>query len=158
MAKEFIVEGAICQCKFGTTPGMLKIIDQQFAHINGQKLIATTMNLGNVFQPPGFTKCNINPIFPKPCVPAVTQWSGAFEKLKIRKAGAILTNESKGTCAMGCPDCIEFIQTGQIPLPGLPQMQQASAEFQGDLDPMGESLALTEHQIDSFMKIEINQE
>lgn len=153
MPKEFIVEGAMCQCKFGTTPGVLKIIDQQFAHINGKKLIATTMNLGNVFQPPGFTMCKVVPAYPKPCMPAITQWSGSFEKLKIRKTGNVLTSESKGTCAMGCPDCIEFVLSGQIPLPGLEQMQQASSQFQGDLDPTGESLALTDHQIDSFMNI-----
>ena len=52
MKKKFIVENALCTCKFGTVPGLLKIIDQKFAHINGKKLIATTMNLGDVFQPP----------------------------------------------------------------------------------------------------------
>jgi hypothetical protein len=154
MRKEFIVEGAMCVCKFGTTPGILIVLDQPFAHINGKKLISTTTNLGNVFQPPGFTVCKAS-VLPKPCIPTVVQWSNAFEKLKVRKTGAVLINESKGTCALGCPDCIQFITTGQIPLPNELQMQQASSPFQGELDPTGESLALTSHQIDSFMKIKL---
>lgn len=153
MKKKFVVEGAICTCKFGTTPGFLKIIDQKFAHINGKKLIGSTMNLGNVFQPPGFTMCRVVPSVPKPCTPAVIRWSNAFEKAKINRLGALLTDQSKGTCASGCPDCITFLQPGQIALPGAMQMKEASKEFQGDLDPVGESLALNEFQIDCLTKI-----
>jgi hypothetical protein len=153
MGKIFIVENALCMCKFGTTPGFLKITDQKFAHINGKKLIATTMNLGNVFQPPAFTVCNASPPFSRPCAPAVVQWSNAFGKVKVNRIAAILTDKSKGTCALGCPDCIEFVTTGQIALPGLPQMKEATSALQGDLDPLGESLALNEHQLESLTKI-----
>ncbi len=156
MGKKFVVEGALCMCKFGTTPGKLKIIDQQFAHINGKKLIGTTMNLGNVFEPPGFTSCKINPMFPKPCTPAVVMWDGAFDKVKINRIASFLTDKSKGTCASGCPGCIEFTMSGQIALPSAPQMKEATNVFQGDLDPTGESLALTEHQIDSFLNIKFS--
>jgi hypothetical protein len=154
--KEYVVEGAMCMCKFGTTPGLLKIIDHKFAHINGKKLIATTMNLGNVFQPPGFTSCKINPMFPKPCVPAITMWDGAFDKLKINRIASPLTDKSKGTCATGGPSCIEIKMTGQIALPAAPQMKAATNVFQGDLDPTGESLALTDHQIDCFLQIKFS--
>ncbi|GHV29668.1 hypothetical protein FACS1894177_00920 [Bacteroidia bacterium] len=153
MGKKFVVENAICTCKFGTTPGFLKITDQKFAHVNGKKLVATSLNLGNVFHPPGFTVCKVVPSSPKPCTPAVIQWSGAFEKVKINRIAALLTEESKGACATGCPGCIEFTTPGQIALPGAMQMKDATNIFQGDMDPMGESLALNEHQIMSLTKI-----
>ncbi|MCL1932780.1 MAG: DUF4280 domain-containing protein [Candidatus Azobacteroides sp.] len=151
MGNKFIVEKAMCTCKFGTTPGFLKVTDQKFAHINGKKLIATTMNLGNVFQPPGFTVCKAG--YSKSCTPAVVRWSGAFEKVKINRIAALLTEKSKGTCAAGCPDCIEFITPGQIALPGAMQMKEATNVFQGDMDPVGESLALNENQITSLTRI-----
>lgn len=157
MGEKFVVENAICICKFGTTPGFLKITDQQFVHINGKKLVATTMNLGNVLQPPGFTVCKVVPSSPKPCTPAVIRWSGAFEKVKINRIAAILTDKSKGTCAAGCPDCIEFTTPGQIAIPGAMQMKEASNVFQGDMDPIGESLALNEYQIGSLTKISMNK-
>jgi len=153
MGKKFVVENAMCMCKFGTTPGFLKIIDQKFAYVNGKKLVATTMNLGNVFQPPGFTVCNAG--YSKPCTPAIVKWSGAFEKVKINRIASILTEKSKGTCAAGSPDCIEFTTAGQITLPGVMQMKEATNVFQGDMDPIGESLALNEHQIMSLTKIVI---
>lgn len=156
MGKKYIVEGAVCMCKFGTTPGLLKVLNQKKVHINGNKLVATDLNIGNVFEPPAFTMCKINPMFPKPCVPTVTQWSSPFSKIKINRMASPLIEGSKGTCGSGCPNCIEFMTTGQIELPGAPQMKNATAIIQGDLDPMGESLALSEHQIVSFLKVTIS--
>lgn len=153
MKRIFTVDGAICMCKFGTAPGILKIIDQHFVHVNGKKLAATTLNLGDVFQPPGFAVCRATwP--PRPCTPAVTGWTLPFEKVKINRMASILTNESMGTCASGCPDCISFVTNGQFALPGVMQLKDASGIFQGDLDPVGESLALNENQIGSLLKIE----
>lgn len=73
MGKEYIVQGAMCMCKFGVAPSILKVDDNKGVYMNG-KLTATTMTLGNVFYPPGCGACNINPLFPKPCTPAVTKW------------------------------------------------------------------------------------
>lgn len=152
MNDKFIVEGAWCTCKFGSTPAQLLVLSPDHAHMNGEKRIADTMNLGNVFQAPGFTMCNVTHP-PKPCVPALTRWDDAFDKIKINRAAFPLLPGSKGTCASGCPRCIEFINEGQIPMPGIGLMKQAAAEFQGDLDPAGSSLALDESQIEAFQKI-----
>lgn len=147
MPKEFLVEGAPCLCKFGAAPGKLKVTDNTFFKMNGSKLSATTLTLGNVFDPPGFGVCKVNPMAPIPCAPAITQWSGQFQGLKTSKGGYPLTDASKATCACGCPDCVEFMMTGQIPIPGPKQMREATAEHQGELDPAGSPAALTEHQI-----------
>lgn len=147
MAKEFLVEGAICQCKLGTTPGKLAVLDNTQFKINGGKLAGTTLSLGNTFDPPGFGACRVNPTFPKPCVPAITQWAKPYTGIKTSAGGNPLTEESTATCGSGLPECITVIQTGQIPVPGIVDFQKASSEHQADLDPMGDPAALTEHQI-----------
>ena len=147
MPKEFIVEGAMCMCKFGASPGRLKVIDNTYFKANGNKLVATTLTQGNVIMPPGFGVCNSS--YPsKPCVPAITQWSNPFKGIKTSAGSQPLTDESKGTCAVGVPQCIEFTMTGQIPVPGMNDFCEATAEHQTDLDPMGEAAGLTEHQIE----------
>lgn len=152
MTDKFIVEGALCACKFGTAPARLIVLSPDRAHMNGGKSIADTMNLGNVFRPPGFAMCN-STYPPKPCVPAVTRWSGAFDRIRFNRAASPLLPVSKGTCALGCPHCIEFIEEGQMAIPGAGQMNLAAAGFQGDLDPLGESLALHEDRIEAFKRI-----
>lgn len=147
MGKEYIVQGAMCMCKFGAAPGILKVTDNKGVYMNG-KLTATTMTLGNVFNPPGFGVCKINPLFPKPCAPAVTQWMGFYDGLTINGSSNPLTDSSQGTCASGCPNCITFQMTGQIPVPGLPQMKQAAAAHQNDINPMGCPEALDENAED----------
>ena len=83
MGKEYIVQSAICMCKFGAAPGILKVSDNKGVSMNG-KLTATTMTLGNVFNPPGFGVCNISPVSPKPCAPAITQWTGFYDGITIQ--------------------------------------------------------------------------
>lgn len=126
---------------------------QQFAFINGEKLSATTLSLGNAFYPPGFTVCRVSPATPKPCTPAVVKWTNGYKKLEIGNGGYALTEKSKATCGSGCPDCIEITMTGQIQLPGAGQMLSAKAAFQNEMDPLGESVALTEHQVDTLLDI-----
>lgn len=154
MAKEFIVDGALCMCKFGTTPARLKVSNQRSAYMNTGKPTATTLSLGNTFYPPAFSVCRISPITPKPCTPAIIQWTGAYMKLEIENGGYALTEKSKGTCASGCPNCIDIMMTGQIQVAGIGQLMTASAEVQNELDPLGESVALTNNQIDSLLDIE----
>ena len=150
--KEFIVEGAICKCKFGSTPAKIKVLENDYFRINGTKLGATTQTLGNVFEVPGFGKCSIGTPS-KPCVPAIVQWTDFYNGIKTSYGGQLLTNASKGTCSCGCPDCIEFITTGQIPVPGLKQLEEATAEQQGELDCMGEPSALSEYSVDEIVMV-----
>jgi len=148
MPKEFLVQGAMGMCKFGASPGRLKITDNTFFKANGNKLVGTSLTLGNVFDPPGFGVCKATPMSPKPCMPAVVQWSGFFQGLKMMTGAHPLTDKSKATCSTGAPECIEFTMTGQLPVPGAKNMKEATAEHQTELDPMGDSAGLTEHQIE----------
>ena len=153
MGKEFIVDGALCMCKFGTTPARLKVSDHQKAYMNGEKPVATTLSLGNAFYPPAFTVCRISPLTPKPCTPAIVNWTNSYQKLVIAAGGFVLTDQSKGTCASGCPNCIDIMMTGQMGLPGIGQMLSASSALQNEMDPLGESVALTDHQVDSLLDV-----
>ena len=47
----------------------------------------------------------------------------------------------------------KFITTGQIPLPGLKQLEEATAEQQGELDCMGEPSALSEYSVDEIVMV-----
>jgi hypothetical protein len=148
MPKEFLVEGALCMCKFGASPGKLKVTDNTYFKANGNKLVGTSQTLGNVFDPPGFGVCKVVPSSPKPCMPAIVQWSGFFTGLKTMTGAQPLTDESKATCSTGAPGCIEFTMTGQLPVPGMEEIRKATAEHQTELDPMGEAAGLTEHQME----------
>ena len=102
------------------------------------------MTLGNGFNLPGFGVCNISPGSTKPCAPAITQWTGFYDGITIQGNSYPLLDSSMGTCASGCPGCISFQTTGQIPIPGVIQMKQAAAAHQNDINPMGVAEALME--------------
>lgn len=40
MSDKFVVEGAICTCKFGTTPAILKVMNNTVLTMNGGKKVA----------------------------------------------------------------------------------------------------------------------
>lgn len=153
MADKFIVEGALCTCQFGTTPARIKVLKPTKFKINGGKKVVDTMNLGPCFDAPMFTMCNMIPDAPKPCAAVVTQWSGGFSDVKINHMASPLLPNSKGTCALGIPQCISFSFEGQLGLPSIPQMKMAAAEFMNDMDPCGESLTLNDEQIGAFKLI-----
>lgn len=137
MGKEYAVQGALALCQFGASPGILNVSDNTGVYLNGKRA-ATTQSLGNTFQPPGFGLCRINPSSPKPCTPSVITWTDFYEGMSINNGSFPLTETSKATCAMGCPNCISLQTTGQIAIPGIVQLKQAAMEHQTDLNPMGQ--------------------
>lgn len=153
MADKFIVEGALCTCQFGTTPARIKVLNATKLKMNGGKKVVDTMNLGPCFDAPMFTMCNMVPNAPKPCAAAITQWSGGYTNMKINHIASPLLPNSKGTCALGVPQCISFTFEGQIGIPTMPQMKNSATEFMSDMDPCGESLAMNDAQIGAFKLI-----
>ena len=134
MEEEFIVKGAMATCQFGVAPAMLNnIMDNMNVYFNG-KLAATSMTMGPVFPSPAFGTCNMVPNMPKPCVAMITKWDNVFSDMYINRISNPLTKNSKGTCALGCPMCISFQTTGQIPIPTVPQMEMSAFEHQSDMN------------------------
>ena len=81
--KEKVVQGAICLCKFGTTPDKLKVLTHTKYYLNDhegkEKLAATDKDIGATFEKNTFGPCKMQPIpgggF-KPCQAIVTVWTG----------------------------------------------------------------------------------
>lgn len=137
MQDEFIVKGAMAMCQFGVAPAMLNnIMDNMNVHFNG-KLAVTSMSLGPVFPSPAFGTCNMVPNMPKPCVCMITKWDNPCNDFFINRIAHPLTKNSKGTCALGCPMCISFQTTGQIPIPSMPLAKVPNAAaLQSDMNPL----------------------
>lgn len=156
MAKEFISNGAICVCKFGTAPAIIEVKDQALTKLNGNKLCATTQTLTGAFGPSGFTTCNAN-YPPRKCAPLLTMWSGFFKGLKIGTNTYPLTNESKCTCSLGGKDCIEFTNTGQTALPVLSSASEASVKHQNELHCIGSTSALATSPIELTLDVKTSK-
>ena len=135
MKDEFIVKGAMATCQFGVAPAMINVMDNTKVYFNG-KLVATSMSIGPTFQSPAFGTCNMVPNMPKPCAAVITKWDNTFTKIKINQISNPLTKDSKGTCALGCPMCISFTTTGQLPIPSVPLPEVVKVEHQSDMNPL----------------------
>ena len=121
---EYIVKGAMAQCNQSKAPMIAQlqlIADNLFINTNGNPT-ATTMTLGPVFGPVPFGICNMIPPTPAvptpPCVCAIISWSGAYDAIKYNHISSPLTEDSKGSCALG--GSISFKMSGQFPKPSVP--------------------------------------
>lgn len=119
--KHVVVQGATCQCKFSVAPqtDKLKVKSQSkhFANdVDGkEKLIATTMEIGQTLEKNTFGNCKMQPTGNSylPCQAVITQWSGMYEKVTLSNKGNPLLEDSKATCPIGGPDCITITDHGQ---------------------------------------------
>ncbi|WP_267403561.1 MULTISPECIES: DUF4280 domain-containing protein [unclassified Chryseobacterium] len=137
--KEKVVQGALCQCQFGTTPDKLKVLTQQKYFINdlngSQKLAATHKDIGTTFEKNTFGSCKKKNN--SPCTVTITEWSGFYEKEKYSPPdGYILLQDSKATCPVGGKDCISIMKTGQIGEPSQSVIQNADDELQSHVNPI----------------------
>lgn len=137
--KEKIVHGALCKCKFGTAPDKLVVLTHKKWYANDpeakKKLIATNKDIGLPFEKKTFGSCakmNNNP-----CVPSITKWDGYYEKEKYDPPGGyVLLEDSKATCAVGGPQCVEILMSGQIAKPSAQNFEDADKELQSNILPL----------------------
>jgi hypothetical protein len=138
MGKHFIIDTALCMCKFGTAPGRLKVNSHKLMVLNhGDKKIATSLELQNAFYPPGFGTCTCNSPFTRPCVPSIIQWSNVYKRMRLPGNAYPLMPDSKAACAICGAECIDITFHGQMELLGALHIKNATAEHQSDLDPAG---------------------
>lgn len=111
--KHLVCNGAICQCKFGTTPDKLKVKQTDY-YINenepSQKAIANTMDIGQPFVANTFGACKITK---SACKPAITQWQNYHDRITLQNGGNPLLEDSKAICAIGGSPCVEITFHGQ---------------------------------------------
>lgn len=137
--KEKVVQGAICQCKFGSAPDKLKVLTQTKYYVNdnagSSKLAATHKDIGATFEKNTFGACSKKNN--TACSAVVTQWSGYYEKeLYNPPGGYILLQDSKATCPIGGTDCISIIKSGQMGEPTKKNLQNADSELQSHVNPV----------------------
>lgn len=150
--KHVVVHGATCKCKFSVSPQtdilLVKSQSKHFANDKGadKKLIASTKELGQTLQKNTFGKCKKQPTGNDylPCKAVLTKWSGFYEKVTLSNQGQILLEDSKATCAIGGPDCIEITKHGQKAEVGKQQMQKADSDTLKQINPLLNSEDLEE--------------
>lgn len=120
-AKTIVCQGGKCSCNQSETPTQisLKVTTQSKFYVNdengSEKLIASTMELGQPFDAPFFGKCKLQPSGSSflPCQPAITKWQNPYENVELANGGKILTEESTAMCAIG--GMIKIEDHGQAP-------------------------------------------
>ncbi|TPN89081.1 DUF4280 domain-containing protein [Aquimarina algicola] len=140
--KHIVVQGATCECQHGFTPDMLKVSSHSYEYANdkdgSQKLIASTLEIGQPFQANTFGQCKLQPTGSsyKPCQPMITEWTGFYEDATLKNGGNIILEDSKATCAIAGAPCVKITNHGQIAEPSSQNMKNADEDTQAQLNPM----------------------
>lgn len=142
--KHFVVQGAICQCKFSVEPekDKLKVKTQSKHYANDkdgkEKRIATDKEIGQTLEKNTFGKCKLRPNGSNdylPCLVKITEWTGFYEKITLSNQGKILLEDSKGTCEIGGPDCITITNHGQTSEVTKKNVQNSKPEVLNEIFP-----------------------
>lgn len=149
--KHLVVQGAVCQCKFGTTPDKLKVNTHTQEYVNDKdgvkKPVASTKDIGTTFEKNNFGSCskkNNNP-----CTVNITEWKGFYDHTVLTNGGKILLEDSSGTCAVGGPESVKFINHGQIAQVGQQNFNNAQPEVMQSLNPAVDSKQVTEPEFNA---------
>ncbi|MCV9929781.1 DUF4280 domain-containing protein [Flavobacterium sp. LS1R49] len=142
--KHIVVHGAIVKCKFSVEPKLdkLKVKTHKKHYANdkdaSKKLIATDKEVGQTLEKHTFGKCKKQPMGNDylPCQAVITKWSGFYENITLSNKGKILVEDSKGTCPMGAPDCIEITKHGQVAEPSEQNFMNANVDVQNLINPI----------------------
>lgn len=142
--KHMVVQGATCRCTLSIEPktDILKVKTQSKHYANdkdsAKKLLATTKDIGNTLEKNTFGKCKKQPSGNDylPCQVQITKWSKFYEKITLSNQGKILLEDSKATCEMGMPDCIEIVDHGQIAEPSEQNLKKANPDIQNKINPL----------------------
>lgn len=140
-----VVQGAVCKCtwsKEGKTD-TLKVKTQSKHYANDKdsekKLLATTKEIGKTFEQNSFGSCKKQPLGNdryNACIVDVTEWKNPYEKITLSNQGKILLENSKATCSMGTPNCIEIIKHGQVSELSIQNLQKANPDVQNRINPL----------------------
>jgi len=142
--KHFVVQGAICKCnlseKLQTDKLKVKTQSKHFGNDkDSDKLIATTKELGKTLEKNTFGNCLKQPLGNNQynvCAVDITKWSGFYEKVTLSNQGQKLLEDSKATCSMGTPDCIEIINHGQTAEPSEQNFKNINPMIHNLINPM----------------------
>lgn len=147
--KHLVCQGAICKCKFGTAPDKLKVLTHTKEYLNDpdgqQKLAVSTKDIGPTFEKNTFGSCakqNNNP-----CAATVQEWKGFYPKIKYSHGGLALLEDSKASCPVGGPDCIDILFHGQTVQLTQQHVENADQDVMTQLYPFGRLINETNQMI-----------
>jgi len=106
---EYIVKDALMMCNKGAAPGFFRPTYNMTTKVNSC-LVTTKMDRFPIVNIPSFGICTATQ---KPCIPVPTDWQKTY-KVKVRGMETLLFR-SYMPCGLGGK--IEFVTSGQIPLP-----------------------------------------
>ncbi|RFM30009.1 DUF4280 domain-containing protein [Deminuibacter soli] len=136
--KHLVCQGAVCQCKFGTTPDKLKVKSQQGYYVNdkdgAQKPIANTKDIGQPFEANTFGSCK--KMNNNSCKPNITAWKDFYDQVTLPNNGKILLENSKAVCAVAGSPCIDITFHGQTAAITAAHAQKANNDVQSQLNPL----------------------
>ncbi|KLT67166.1 DUF4280 domain-containing protein [Pedobacter sp. BMA] len=158
--KEIVVQGATCQCKYGTAPDKLKVLTQEKHYVNdmdgGQKLIASHVDIGMTFEKNTFGQCKLQPNGGgyNPCVPALTEWKEQYKDMVLINSGQVLVEDSKGVCSISGSPCISITKTGQKGQPSQQNVDNADEDQQSQINPLVNMKELNKQSFYEFLNAE----
>lgn len=161
--KHIVVQGATVKCKFSVEPKLdtLKVKTQSKHYANdkdaAEKLIATDKDIGQTLEKNTFGKCKMQPNGSGdylPCQAVINKWSGFYDKVTLSNQGKILLEDSKATCPIGGPDCIEIDKHGQKAEPGKQNAKKAKPQVNDQVNPLVDTVKFKEslEESDSICK------
>ncbi|WP_445711919.1 DUF4280 domain-containing protein [Flavobacterium sp.] len=144
--KHIIVHGATVQCKFSVAPetDVLQVLSQTkpFQYANdpegSEKLVASTMDIGQTLQKNTFGNCKKQPNGSSynPCQAVITEWKGFYDKVTLANKGKVLLEDSKATCPIGGPNCISITKHGQKAKPSQQNNRKKDEDTSNAINPM----------------------
>lgn len=122
---EYVVKDALMMCDKGTAPGFFRPLYNPTTKVSGC-LVTTVMDKLPIVNIPSFAICSLTQ---KPCIPVPTEWQNPYQ-VKVRGQKTLLMRSCMN-CSLGGK--IEFVTSGQIPLPAdalndIKAMQEAGAK------------------------------
>ena len=156
--KQIVVQGATLKCKFSVEPktDILKVKSQNKHYANDKdaekKLIATDKEIGQTLEKNTFGKCKKQPNGSGdflPCQVTITKWNAFYEKVTLSNQGKILLEDSKATCPIGGPDCIEVEKHGQKAQASKQNAKRAKPQINNQINPLVNTAKFQESLEDS---------
>ncbi|MBS7232180.1 DUF4280 domain-containing protein [Flavobacterium psychroterrae] len=141
--KHFVVQGAVCQCKFSeknqTDILQVKTQSRHFANDSEgvKKLIATDKEIGQCMQKNTLGNCKNQPSGSTflLCVVDVTEWKDVKKNVTYSNQGKALLEDSKATCRKGLPNCITIKNHGQTAELTQKDVQKSDPEILAEILP-----------------------
>ncbi|MBS7231155.1 DUF4280 domain-containing protein [Flavobacterium psychroterrae] len=155
--KHVVVQGATLKCKFSVEPktDILKVKTHSKHYANDKeadkKAIATDKEIGQTLEKNTFGKCKMQPNGSGdylPCQATITKWTGFYEKITLSNKGKILVEDSKATCPIGGPDCIEVDKHGQKAEVAKQHIEKANPDVLKQINPLLDPKSLDDNNSD----------